>query len=247
MLCPCTAILERRPGSVLSTYRCLSRHWVPRQPQPLAQPERYRLASCVIASAIAYSICLLAASCHSEEYSRHAQLASFLATVGSGLIVSVGIHLFTSITDTQATGIRLKEPQPPFLFTKSFAACSLGLGAGVRGIRVKQSRRQRHWKRVSKMRYEDWDILLFPRDCKVPFKEFKVACHVVHDSGRHRLISGLIAANWKTGYFRVLTHTWFGRPSNRLLFCTQHDPGLAIQTFHTLMVDTTYQPIHTNV
>lgn len=33
------------------------------------------------------------------------------------------------------------------------------------------------------MRYEDWDILLFPRDCKVPIKEFKVACHVVHDLG----------------------------------------------------------------
>ncbi|KAK5991775.1 hypothetical protein PT974_07809 [Cladobotryum mycophilum] len=32
------------------------------------------------------------------------------------------------------------------------------------------------------MRYEDWDILLFPRDCKIPIKEFKVACHVVHDT-----------------------------------------------------------------
>ncbi|KAL6816221.1 hypothetical protein V8C40DRAFT_282160 [Trichoderma camerunense] len=32
------------------------------------------------------------------------------------------------------------------------------------------------------MRFEDWDILLFPRDCKVPIKEFKVACHVIHDT-----------------------------------------------------------------
>ncbi|KAH7134076.1 hypothetical protein EDB81DRAFT_902876 [Dactylonectria macrodidyma] len=31
------------------------------------------------------------------------------------------------------------------------------------------------------MRYEDWDILLFPRGCEVPLKEFKVACTVVHD------------------------------------------------------------------
>ncbi|KAL1843464.1 hypothetical protein VTJ49DRAFT_1574 [Mycothermus thermophilus] len=33
------------------------------------------------------------------------------------------------------------------------------------------------------MRYDDWDIILFPtgRDAKVPFKEFKVACHVVPD------------------------------------------------------------------
>jgi hypothetical protein len=33
------------------------------------------------------------------------------------------------------------------------------------------------------MRYEDWDILLFPEDRRVPMKEFKVACHVVHDAG----------------------------------------------------------------
>ncbi|KAK7421238.1 hypothetical protein QQX98_002370 [Neonectria punicea] len=32
------------------------------------------------------------------------------------------------------------------------------------------------------MRYEDWDILVFPRGCEVPMKEFKVACHVVHDA-----------------------------------------------------------------
>ena len=34
------------------------------------------------------------------------------------------------------------------------------------------------------MRYEDWDVILFPvgRDSKIPFKEFKVACHVVSDN-----------------------------------------------------------------
>ena len=42
------------------------------------------------------------------------------------------------------------------------------------------------------MRYENWDILLFPRDCKVPIKEFKVACHVVYDSGTvpYRAVGG---------------------------------------------------------
>ncbi|KAK3292002.1 NADH dehydrogenase-like protein [Chaetomium fimeti] len=36
---------------------------------------------------------------------------------------------------------------------------------------------------VGRMRYEDWDIILFPngRDSKIPFKEFKVACHAVPD------------------------------------------------------------------
>ncbi|KAI8959610.1 hypothetical protein F5Y11DRAFT_350363 [Daldinia sp. FL1419] len=32
------------------------------------------------------------------------------------------------------------------------------------------------------MRYEDWDVLLFPRDSKIPMKEFKTNCHVVHDN-----------------------------------------------------------------
>ncbi|XXG94922.1 hypothetical protein Hte_001181 [Hypoxylon texense] len=32
------------------------------------------------------------------------------------------------------------------------------------------------------MRFEDWDVLLFPRDSKIPMKEFKTNCHVVHDT-----------------------------------------------------------------
>ncbi|KXJ85928.1 hypothetical protein Micbo1qcDRAFT_220033, partial [Microdochium bolleyi] len=31
------------------------------------------------------------------------------------------------------------------------------------------------------MRYEDWDILIFPRGSKTPVREFKTACHVVPD------------------------------------------------------------------
>lgn len=33
------------------------------------------------------------------------------------------------------------------------------------------------------MRYDDWDVILFPtgQDAGIPFKEFKVACHVVPD------------------------------------------------------------------
>ncbi|KAK0702541.1 hypothetical protein B0T21DRAFT_388100 [Apiosordaria backusii] len=33
------------------------------------------------------------------------------------------------------------------------------------------------------MRYDDWDVILFPtgREAKIPFKEFKVACHAIPD------------------------------------------------------------------
>ncbi|KAJ6785421.1 hypothetical protein PWT90_06648 [Aphanocladium album] len=48
------------------------------------------------------------------------------------------------------------------------------------------------------MRYEDWDILLFPRDGKVPLKEFKVACHVVQDNGICAISSSLQLPNEST-------------------------------------------------
>jgi hypothetical protein len=31
------------------------------------------------------------------------------------------------------------------------------------------------------MRYQDWDILLYPKGCDVPFREFKTACYAVQD------------------------------------------------------------------
>ena len=33
------------------------------------------------------------------------------------------------------------------------------------------------------MRFENWDILLFPRGSKTPIQEFKTTCNVVHDGG----------------------------------------------------------------
>lgn len=31
------------------------------------------------------------------------------------------------------------------------------------------------------MRYQDWDILLYPKSCEVPFKEFKTTCYAVQE------------------------------------------------------------------
>ncbi|KAG5916273.1 hypothetical protein E4U61_003824 [Claviceps capensis] len=66
------------------------------------------------------------------------------------------------------------------------------------------------------MRYEDWDVLLFPRDCKVPLKEFKVACHVVHDPESRQLSSpfGLptlccfVPSLPQGSPFQVSIHSW---------------------------------------
>lgn len=40
------------------------------------------------------------------------------------------------------------------------------------------------------MRYQDWDILLYPKDCEVPFKEFKTTCYAVQEDGSGAATSG---------------------------------------------------------
>jgi hypothetical protein len=40
------------------------------------------------------------------------------------------------------------------------------------------------------MRYQDWDILLYPKGCDVPFKEFKTACYAVQEDGGGGAMSG---------------------------------------------------------
>jgi hypothetical protein len=33
------------------------------------------------------------------------------------------------------------------------------------------------------MRYQNWDVLLFPDLSKIPFQEFKTSCSVIQDPG----------------------------------------------------------------
>jgi hypothetical protein len=33
------------------------------------------------------------------------------------------------------------------------------------------------------MRYQNWDVLLFPGNSRIPIQEFNTACHVVADQG----------------------------------------------------------------
>ena len=46
-----------------------------------------------------------------------------------------------------------------------------------------------------KMRYENWDVLLFPETSKVPIREFKTQCAVAQSKGRSRLYFPAIALN----------------------------------------------------
>lgn len=33
------------------------------------------------------------------------------------------------------------------------------------------------------MRYQNWDALVFPDECKIPLQEFKTSCQVIQDPG----------------------------------------------------------------
>jgi len=68
------------------------------------------------------------------------------------------------------------------------------------------------------MRYEDWDIILFPsgQDEDVPFKEFKVTCHVVPDHELGHIHKGMgmpvmtcFVPSLPTNHpFQVSIHCW---------------------------------------
>lgn len=97
---------------------------------------------------------------------------------------------------------------------------------------------------LPKMRYDDWDILLFPRDCKTPMKEFKVACHVVHDAGTSATgpeasCKPLIALS-----LRVLSYPRFHRSANGLLLCPE--PGIwnSLPDLDPFLVRPSCEPVH---
>ncbi|KAK8019961.1 hypothetical protein PG990_005099 [Apiospora arundinis] len=66
------------------------------------------------------------------------------------------------------------------------------------------------------MRYEDWDLLIFPQDSKIPLQEFKTQCHVVHDpefaftSGSYGLPTLTCFVPGLTGGtpFNISLHNW---------------------------------------
>ncbi|WAO84898.1 Hypothetical protein NCS54_00212800 [Fusarium falciforme] len=66
------------------------------------------------------------------------------------------------------------------------------------------------------MRYEDWDVLLFPRDCGIPFREFGVTCEVVQDTEFAHIhgICGLPTVNCFVpslapgAPFQISIHSW---------------------------------------
>jgi len=35
------------------------------------------------------------------------------------------------------------------------------------------------------MRYDNWDVILFPEDSNIPIPEYRTACYLSQDEGKH--------------------------------------------------------------
>ncbi|CAG8982609.1 hypothetical protein HYALB_00008101 [Hymenoscyphus albidus] len=67
------------------------------------------------------------------------------------------------------------------------------------------------------MRYQNWDVLLFPEQSKIPQQEFKTACQVIQDHDAQTLqtnpsllptVTSFIPALPPGAHFRVSIHSW---------------------------------------
>ncbi|KAF1914351.1 hypothetical protein BDU57DRAFT_500624 [Ampelomyces quisqualis] len=67
------------------------------------------------------------------------------------------------------------------------------------------------------MRYDDWDVILFPRESRVPIQEFKTACYHTQDTDGHNspTLTCYISSLPPATPFRVSIHSWAttARPS----------------------------------
>ncbi|KAF1356022.1 hypothetical protein EJ07DRAFT_130358 [Lizonia empirigonia] len=60
------------------------------------------------------------------------------------------------------------------------------------------------------MRYDNWDIILFPEDSNIPIQEYKTACYFSHDEAGHELptLRTYIGSLKPDTPFRISVHHW---------------------------------------
>ncbi|KAF2017707.1 hypothetical protein BU24DRAFT_156661 [Aaosphaeria arxii CBS 175.79] len=64
------------------------------------------------------------------------------------------------------------------------------------------------------MRFEDWDIILFPQDSHIPIQEFNTASFITNSSSNHHLhiVTCYIASLLPSSPFRISLHSWARQP-----------------------------------
>ena len=110
------------------------------------------------------SICVLPHGYHVRNVKR--QVSCDVIMIAPTFVPSHGIPPFYPLSLCSQPANMLPLPIPPISNSAQLpvARCSFG------------SEQQQPY--TPTMRYDDWDVILFPRDSHVPIQEFKTACFV---------------------------------------------------------------------
>ncbi|KAF2476138.1 uncharacterized protein BDR25DRAFT_278949 [Lindgomyces ingoldianus] len=89
------------------------------------------------------------------------------------------------------------------------------------------------------MRYENWDVILFPRDSHIPIQEFKTACYVSQDEYGHQLptlICYIVSLPASTP-FRISIHSWTSKAKPSHLIESKRKPHQRVVYTLRVVVD----------
>ncbi|KAF2268301.1 hypothetical protein CC78DRAFT_613494 [Lojkania enalia] len=91
------------------------------------------------------------------------------------------------------------------------------------------------------MRYENWDVILFPRNSHIPIQEFKTACYVTQDEyGRQQpCLTSYIASLPVATPFRVSIHSWVSKAKPTAIIESQRKANQRIVYTVQIIVDGT--------
>ncbi|KAF2661884.1 hypothetical protein K491DRAFT_333864 [Lophiostoma macrostomum CBS 122681] len=91
------------------------------------------------------------------------------------------------------------------------------------------------------MRYDSWDVILFPRDSHIPIQEFKTACYVSRDEYNRQLptLNCYITSLPATTPFRISVHSWAAKARSSALIESQRRPNQRVVYIVQVIVDGT--------
>ncbi|CAO2658145.1 Nn.00g074050.m01.CDS01 [Neocucurbitaria sp. VM-36] len=89
------------------------------------------------------------------------------------------------------------------------------------------------------MRYDDWDVILFPKDSHIPIQEFKTACYVSPDEYECQppSLTCYISSLAPTTPFRISIHSWATAAKPSSILETQRKPNQKIVYTVQVVVD----------
>ncbi|KAL1599304.1 hypothetical protein SLS59_006321 [Nothophoma quercina] len=91
------------------------------------------------------------------------------------------------------------------------------------------------------MRYDNWDVILFPEDSNIPVQEYKTACYFSRDEDGHELptLRTYIGSLKPEAPFRISIHHWGPPKPSSLIQEVQRKAGTKIVFAVQVIIDNT--------